>query len=351
MVLNRGDLGNGDLSVAMSGGAAYTAGAWRLDAGFAGKRMSVQDLKRLWPVFIAPKVRDWLEARLKSGTVDHITVAVNAPLDTLRASGPPIPENGLSVDALATGCTIEPVDGLPALTDADLTVHVSGRDAKVELGKATARLPSGRKLVMSSGLFEVPDTAPHEPPAHVRFKLDGPVQAAAELLATKRLREVADAPFDPATTRGTMSAQVSLEMPLKPSLSVQSTDYSIVVDAANFSAQHIIMGQRLEAATLHGTATPQGFQFKGDVRIAGAPASLEYRKARGDSNAEIRINGVLDAAARKNLGLDPAHAIRGSIPIRLAGRVDAASGRDGRFAVAADLTSAQIAGFLPGWFK
>ena len=118
-----------------------------------------------------------------SGTVDHVTIAVNAPFDTLKASGPPVPDDGLSIDALATNCVIRPVDGLPALNDADLTVHIVGRDAQIAVGKATADLPSGRKLVLSSGLFEVPDTAPHEPPARVHFKLDGPVPAAAELLA------------------------------------------------------------------------------------------------------------------------------------------------------------------------
>src|SRR5208282_2684769 len=39
------------------------------------------------------------------------------------------------------------------------------------------------------------------------------------------------------------------------------------------------------------------------------------------------------------------------IPIRLAGRVATGSDRDGRFSVEADLTSAQIDGFLPGWVK
>ena len=74
---------------------------------------------------------------------------------------------------------------------------------QIAVGKATANLPSGRKLVLSSGLFEVPDTAPHEPPARVRFKLDGPVPAAAELLAMDRCATFPRAPFDPATTRGT----------------------------------------------------------------------------------------------------------------------------------------------------
>jgi hypothetical protein len=350
-VVDEGDVGNMNVSLYMSGNADYSSGDLRLNAGFAGKRMSVEDFKRLWPVFVSPKVRDWFGEHLSSGIVDHITIAVNAPLDTLRASGPPVPNNGLSIDAVATNCVIQPLDGLPALKDADLTVHIVGRDAQIALSKATADLASGRKLVMSSGLFEVPDTAPHDPPARVHFKLDGPVAAAAELLAMDRLREVSHTPFDPETTHGTMSAQVSLAMPLESELPPGSTNYAVAVDATNFSAEHMIMGQRLDAASLHVTANPQGFQFKGDVKIAGAPANLEYRQARGENEADIHIQGVLDATARANLDLDPGNTIGGSIPIRLAGRIGTGPERDGRFTVVADLTSAEIDGFLPGWFK
>ena len=262
-----------------------------------------------------------------------------------------MPDDGLSLDALATNCLIRPVDGLPALRDADLNVHIVGRDAVVTLGKATADLSSARKLTMSAGSFEVPDTAAATPAARVRFKLDGPVPAAAELLRMDRLRDVSDLPFDPATVRGTMSASVTLGIPIKADPPPGSTTYAITVDATNFSADHMIMGQKVEAAALRASATQQGFQLKGDVKVGEAPVSLEYRKNRGEAEAEIRLQGMLDEAARKNLGLDPGDAINGSIPVRLAGRVTTGSDREGRFNIEADLTPAQIDGLLPGWTK
>ncbi|MFZ3360286.1 MAG: DUF3971 domain-containing protein [Xanthobacteraceae bacterium] len=350
-VVNQSEIGNGDVGVAMSGNADYSSGDLRLAAGLAATRMSADALKRLWPIFVVPKVRDWFDEHLVSGDVDHVVIGVNAPLDTLRANGPPIPDDGLTLDALATNCVIRPVAGLPALRDADLTVHIVGRDAQISLGKATADLPSGRKLVMSSGLFEVPDTAPHSPPARVHFKLDGPVAAAAELVAMDRLRDASGVPFDPATTHGTMSALVSLAMPLKPDLPPGSTNYAIAVDATNFSAEHMIMGQKVEAAALKVSANNQGFALKGDVKIGGAPASLEYRQLRGDAEADVHIQGMLDEAMRTNLGLDPSNSISGAIPIDISGRVATSADRDGRFAVTADLTPAQIDGFLPGWVK
>lgn len=353
LLFDDSNVGNADVNVSMSGHVDYANGQWRVTAGFASRRLSADQLKQLWPVFVAPKVRDWFDEHLSGGTVDHITIAVNAPLETLKAGGPPIPDDGLQIDATASDCTLHPVDGLPALDNADLAVHVVGRNAQVALGKAVAVLPSGRTLAMSSGLFEVPDTAPHQPPARVRFKLDGPVRAAAELLGMARLHDIAQTRFDPSTTHGTMSAQVALGMRLAPDMPPGSTNYAITVDASNFSADHMIMGQRLEAPLLHVTATPQGFLFNGNVKIAGAPATLYYRHTRGASEDDVRISGALDAAARRSLGFDRDNSISGSIPVRLVGRVGSAPGaaRNGRFTVAADLTAAQIEDFLPGWVK
>jgi AsmA-like C-terminal region/Protein of unknown function len=351
IVVDGGDFGNNDLGIAISGTGDYSSGDLRLTAGVAATRMPADAMKRMWPVFVSPKVRDWFNEHLLSGNLERLVIAVNAPLNTLKASGPPLPDDGLTLDALATNCVITPVQGLPALHDADLTVHIVGRDAQVALGRGTADMPSGRKLVLSSGLFEVPDTAPHQPPANVHFKIDGPVPAAAELLATDRLRDASGVPFDPATTRGTMSALVALAMPLKPNLPPGSTAYNISVDATNFSAERMIMGQKVEAAALKVSANNQGFAIKGDVKIGGTPASLEYKKMRGDDAADVHIQGMLDDTMRSNLALDPANTISGSIPIDLTGRVGTTADRDGRFAVTADLTPAQIDGFLPGWVK
>jgi hypothetical protein len=349
--VDEGDLGNTAVGVAMSGSVDFSLPDVRFRAGLAGTRMPVDALKRLWPVFIAPPVRKWVNEHLTSGTLERIVIAVNSPMEALKFPGPPIPDDGLSIDAFASGCLVRPVDDLPALRDADLNLHVVGRDVIVSVGKATADLPSGRKLTLSAGTFEVPDSAVPAPPTRVRFKLEGPAPATVELLHMDRLRDVSDLPFDPATIRGNMVAQVALGLPLRADPPPGSTTYGITVDATNFSADHLIMGQKVEAALLRASATPQGFQIKGDVKIGGTPANLEYRKMRDEPDAEVRIQGMLDEATRNNLGFKSATSVGGAIPIRLSGRVGSGSDREGRFAVEADLTSAQIDGLMPGWVK
>jgi hypothetical protein len=351
LTLDEGDLGNASVGVAMSGKIEFSGGAPRLTAGLAGTRMSAENLLQIWPVFVVPKVREWFVRHLTAGTVERMVIAVNSPLENLTANGPPVADDGLSIDILGSGCVVRPVQGLPALRDADLKVHIVGRDAVITLGKAAADLPSGRKLIVSSGVFEVPDTAPHAPPARVHFKIDGPLPAAAELLRLEPLREHSEAGFEPAAMHGMVSAQVSLGMPLQPDLTAASTNYNVTIDATNVSAEHMIMGHKLEAAQLKASASSQGLQIKGDARIGGIPVNLDYRRARGDAAAEIRIAGLLDAPARSKLGFDLGDTVSGAIPIRLSGRVAGITDRDGQFNVETDLTSARIDGLLPGWMK
>ena len=86
----------------MSGSLDFAGGNPRLAAGLAGTRMPADAMKRLWPVFITPKVRDWFNEHLLSGTLERIVIAVNSPIENLKDSGPPVPDDGLSIDASAS---------------------------------------------------------------------------------------------------------------------------------------------------------------------------------------------------------------------------------------------------------
>jgi hypothetical protein len=348
--IEHGDFGNANTGFALTGALDYAGAEPRLTLGLAGTRMKGSALKRAWPFFIVPEVRAWLEEHFVSGTIEKLVVGVNATIASLKAGGPPLPDDGLLVEVATSETVLRPIETLPSIREADLKIKVTGRTATVNLARGVVEMPSGRKLSMSNGVFEVPNTAMREPPSRTRFRVEGPVPAAAELLAMDRLRDISGAPFDAATTRGTLAAQVGLTFPLKPDLPRGSADYNINIDVANFSAEKMILGQKLEAAVLRMTANNQGYQLKGDVKIGGTPAVLEYRKPRGDADAEVKLQATLDEAARARLGFDVGNAVIGSVPIKLSGHV-ASEDRESRFGVEADLTPVRIDGLLPGWAK
>lgn len=348
VLLTQCDISNGEIGIAGSGSFDYS-GEPRLTLGMAATPMPVSVLKRIWPVLIVPEVREWITERVDGGTVQRLDIAVNAPVHTLVRGGPPIPDEGLSVNFLANGLTIRPVDDLPLVRDADMKGRVSGRTVNINVGQGAVDTPAGRRLNISDLTFEVPDLAPKPAPTRVRFRIDGPVPAAAEVLQSDRLRDVGDTVIDPNSSKGTVSAIVTLAMPLKNALTKADTTYSINLDLGALAVDKLAMNQKLEASSLKVVADNQGYRVKGDVKIGGQPAALDYRKTN-DGDADVKVAAVLDDAARARLGLDLGSSISGAIPIKLTGKIAGGEG-DNRFGVEADLTAARIDNVLPGWTK
>ena len=340
-----------DVNIAMSGFIDVATADPRLVIGMAAREMSGASFQRIWPQFVNPKVRAWVLENMSGGKVERVEIATNAPMSTLKDGGPPVPDDGLSIDVVANGTVVNLVDGLPPIRDSDLVMRVRGRHATVALGRGGVKLPSGRELTLTHGLFEVPDTHGKAPPARVQVRVDGPVPAAAELLAMDRLREASGAPLDPALSRGAVSAQISVAMLVARNPPKGSLKYNIVADVTNFAVDRFVMAQKIEAQTLRITADAEGYQLKGDVRIAGTPAVVEYRKARDDPDAEVRLQAVFDDAARNRFGYDSKGGIAGPVPIKLSGRLGTSPDHENRLSVELDLTKAKIDNLLPGWVK
>ena len=76
--------------------------------------------------------------------------------------------------------------------------------------------------------------APKPSPAKIRFRIDGPVPAMAEILASDRLSEFSGTLVDPNSSKGTVSAVVTLGLPVKGSLSKADTTFAISADLDGF---------------------------------------------------------------------------------------------------------------------
>ncbi len=345
VLVTQADFSNGEIGVAGTASVDYSAEP-RLTLGFAGTPMSASALKRMWPTIIVPEVREWVIERVDRGSVQRIDVGINSPVRNLSRKGPPIPDDGLNVNIIANAVTLRPVDDLPSVREADLKAHVSGRTATVTIGQGVADTPAGRKLNFSDVTFEAPDTFPKPVQAKVKFRLDGPVPAVAEILASDKLSDISGTLVDPNASKGTVSATVTLGLPLKRNLTRADTTYTVTADLGGFAADRIVMSQKLEANTLRVVANNQGYQVRGDVKINGQAASLDYRKPT-EGDADIKLLATLDDASRARFGFDMGPAVSGQLPVKLTGRI----GGDTRLGIDADLTALRLDNVLPGWVK
>src|SRR5665213_2819983 len=288
--LDQGDFGRIDtrsshnVGLAVTGSLDYSGAEPRLAFGVAATRMPMAVLKRMWPVFTAVHVREWAESHISGGMVERVVVAGNAPLPYFKANGPPMSDEGLSVDIETSGTTMRPIETLPAIRDADLTVHVTGGTATINLG------------------------------------------------------------------RGTVAAQVTVNVLLGREAPKNSSTFTVTADLTNFAADKILIGQKVEAAALRVTASNEGYQISGDVKINGTPATIDMSKKKDEADADLRLQSLIDETARRKLGIDFGGAVTGAIPVKVVTRAGS-DGKDSPMIVDADLTPVKIDNLLPGWVK
>jgi hypothetical protein len=359
--LDQGDFSRSDtrpshnVGVAVTGSLDYSKPDPHLAFGVAGTRMPMSVMKRLWPVNVAHHVRQWVEKHVSTGTVERIVIAGNAPLSTFKTGGPPTPDDGLSIDIETTGTSLRPIPDLPPIDDADLAVRVTGRTATIRLGRGVVNVAPGRSLNIADGVFSVPDTHPKPSPSQADFRIDGSVPAAALLLANPLLSRNVGIKLDPATSRGTVAANVMLSLPLARTMPKDSVRYSVKAVFSSFSADKTLMGEKLESASLRVSASSGGrYRVKGDVKINGLPAAIDVNKTPGSAPADLRLTAKLDAAARRKLGIDFGDTVRGTIPVKLTGKLEDGekdAKKETKYDLDADLTPARIDGLLPGWEK
>jgi hypothetical protein len=348
--LRRSDTRPGqNIAAAVTGSLDFSGPEPRLAFGVAANRMPGWALIRMWPSFITADVRRWVVQHITGGTVERLVIAGNAPLPEYNPKGPPLSDDGLSLELETSGAVIKPVAALPAIRDADLSLRIVGRNVAINVGRGTVEV-AGRRLNVSNGLFQVPDTHPKPAQSRTTFKIDGTLPAVAALLASEGLRDSVGLPLDPAGMRGTVSAQVQVDTPIGKAAPKDAATYSIAADLTNFGADKLLFGQKVEAANLKVNASNAGYQLAGDVKIAGTPAKIDLSKTTAAPDAELRLAANVDEAARRRMGLDVGSAITGSLPIRLTARVNGDM-TDVRSTVEADLSPVRIDDLLPGWEK
>ena len=357
--LDQSDLSRSDprplynVGVAVTGSFDYSTSKPHLAFGVAGTRMPASVMKRLWPVFIGHPVRQWVQQHIHGGVVERMVIAGNAPMADFKTGGPPTPDDGLSIDLETSGSTLRPIPDLPPIEDADLAVHITGSTATVRLGRGVVNVAPGRSLNIADGVFSVPNTYLKPSPAQATFRIDGSVPVAAMLLKNKVLSRNVDFKLDPATSRGTVAANVTINMVLAHPQPKNTMRYGVSAVLSSFGADNVLLGKKLEASSLQVKASSGGaYQIKGNVKINGLPAAIDLRKKPGAAAADIQLTAKLNRAARHKLGLDIGDALSGTVPVKLTGTLDPGkSSKSTVFDLDADLTRARIEDLLPGWVK
>jgi hypothetical protein len=349
--IDKGEFSGPSAHLVMAGSVTFEGRTPGIGLGIAADRMSVVALKRFWPFFAEPKVRDWFQENVTGGMFEGGTLSLAIPMDALIRGPdgkiPHLPDSAVSGRFSVSDTSVTLLDTLPQLVKGSAEAVFTARHFKLDVEAAEADLGKAGKLSLTQGTYEIADLVPTPALQHVEFRLTGPSAALAKLMSLDPLSKASDGVVvDPSKVAGTADLRVELDLPLMPKPRDEDIRYSIS-GALDDTTIDGFEGQRLEKGDLKIAIEPGVLLLTGKALFAGLPATIDYRKA-AKAPPQIAIGLMLDDAARKKRGIDFGEALKG--PVRADIRVQKTD--DGpRFAVDLDLTGARIRDLLPGWQK
>ncbi|CAA9310436.1 MAG: Large exoproteins involved in heme utilization or adhesion [uncultured Microvirga sp.] len=351
VVLERLAVHGPTVNATMSASYGNPADAKALEVNIFAEATKARSFLRLWPNLAVPKIRGYLAANLRAGTIETLSTSVAMSGDELAGafSDKPIPDGSVRVDFGISDGTLHVGEGLPPLTRLQIAGSVTGTRAEVSAQTGAVGLADGRALMVSNGRLSLPQIWSPNVDARIGFRLDGGADAVASLLRAPALREVTgELDFDPAQIRGQADLSVSLDLPIRNVPSLADVPVAVSGTVTGVGIEKAFGKERLENGQLSVNYTGGNLAIRGEGRLGGTPSLIDIRQPR-NLPGEATVSFSLDEATRARKGIVLGTGLRGALPVRVVAPLGRGAKPGARVEV--DLTRATIDNLLPGWSK
>lgn len=338
-----------DVAVIATGQVAPSADPHALSLDLRVTKTNVRSALRIMPEAVAPKVRRFLVANLKAGTLEYLNFkAAMTGADMDRAlAGEALPASSIKLEFAISGGVLKPSEGLAPVSRMDVIGFVTGTRAVVRATTGRIDMAGDHSLNASDGSFVVDNYWADNAIGRINFRLSGGANGLGALLQEPKIKEIAAIEVDPATMKGRTNLRVGIDLDFGDlpafadlPLTVNGTVSDLVVDK-------VFGKERLENAALTIAYDKGDLAIKGEGRLAGSPATIDVRKNRQGGEANVAF--TLDEAARARRGLSFGSQLTGPLPLKIVVPLGK-SARPGPF-IEADLTRAAVDQLIPGWVK
>ena len=289
------------------------------DMTIAGDGLTADDLKRLWPYFLATESRDWFVKNVVGGRLKTSSMRYNFPAGTLAGPGEdkPLPKNSILIDLLAEGVKIVPVEGMAPIEiagetrlemhDADLTVSADG---------AMLATSAGEIAIANFG-FKMGSEIPGEQIIEISGDLSGGIPALVALAEEHQpdLLKSNDLPVNASALDGALSLSLVSTIVLDREGETKSLDYAINGVVQDFGSTEPLDNHEITNGQLSFVASQAGFDLRGQAEVDGLPADIviEGKLEEGAPPPTMLLSATLNAEDFKKMGFDVSEFIGGNV--------------------------------------
>ncbi|MHB1102906.1 MAG: hypothetical protein ACYC0C_09065 [Devosia sp.] len=312
------------------------------DMTIAGEGITADDLKRLWPYFIATETRDWFVKNVVGGKIKTSTMKYFFPVGTLAKKGEdkPIPKNGMYIDIIGVGVKIIPTEGMaPIAIEGETRLEVRDNEVTIAADGGTVMTAGGPIAVANAAMVMGSERA-DERIIEISGDVSGGIAALVALAKDQQpeLLKGGDLPVDLDALGGSLSLALVSTIVLDKEGATKSMDYAINGVVQDFASTAPLDNHTIANGQLSFVASQAGFRIAGQAEVdgLGADVVIEGKLEEGAPPPTILLSAALDAEDLKKMGFDASEFIKGKV------KFVAKPMPDGSIQMAIDLLDAEV---------
>jgi hypothetical protein len=329
-----------------SGRIAPTPEGWRLALDIAGRDIAIADALALWPLPIAPGVREWMADNVLAARAQDLTIA-------LRAEPGERPVTGMSVSF--EDAEVRVMRDMPPVIGAAGSASFTAPRFALSLTDGQMVDETGGVADLAGSTFVVADA--RQMPRRAEVAIHGSAQLAPilRLLENPPFRVLSRAaqPEKLLATQARADLDATVRFPIKRGLRPEEVAWNVTGTLTDVASADLVPGRPLAAERLAVDVTPEHLELSGPVTVGGLPLDATFRHSLAkDSTEPARVAGRL-ALSPDTLPLLGVVLPNGSIAGTTEADVDLTLQKDGPidFRLTSDLVGARLAVAPLGWSK
>lgn len=311
------------------------------EMNIAGDGLSADDLKRLWPAFLATESRDWFVKNVVGGRIKKSTMRYDFPVGSLGAPGEnkPMPKNSMSIDIVGTGVKIKALDTMDPITiEGEMKLSLKDTDIQISGDGATIPTPEGNISIANAG-FIIGSNSDTEAVYEISGDLSGGIPALIAWTKKNQPDILKQVPL-PKNIEA-LEGQVSLGLVAtivtdKKTNAPRSMDYVINGALQDLGTSSPIEGHTIGKGQLQFRVTQAGFNVGGTTEFDGVPAEISAMGTLDPKKPDVLLTAKVDSDAFKKFGVDTSAFLKGPLT------VSAKPLADGSIQLVADLGAASL---------
>lgn len=290
------------------------------DMTIAGDGVTADDLKRLWPYFVAPEARTWFVQNVTAGRLKSTSMRYSFPVGTVPEPGDPpkaLPKNSIQIDMIGEDVKIVPVDGFsPVSLDGETRLQMKDNNLVVSGQGATVSTKVGDIAIANIG-FTMASANPARQVLEVSGDLSGRISSLVALLKEQQPQALEDSeiPFDIETLKGQLSLSLVSTIILDEKGETTDLDYAVNGVVQDFASTAPIENHTIGNGQLSFVASQQGYRVAGQAEFDGLPADVVIEGVMEEEAPppSILLSATLDADDLKKMGFDASQFLKGKI--------------------------------------